>query len=62
MSDTISLRDHTEPCEHGSLWSHFLNVAKSKWWHEPDCVGGRELIFQLQADGVWKEVPPVARR
>lgn len=57
MSETIRVRDHSRPCEHGSLWPHWLEVAKARWWQEPDCLGGRELILRRVGKGVWEEVP-----
>jgi hypothetical protein len=56
MGDTISVRDHRRPCEHGSLWSHAVNPTKAKWWQEPECLGGREMILRSLGDGVWTEV------
>ena len=56
MNDTISVRDHSRPCEHGSLWPHSVNPAQAKWWQEPECLGGREMILRKVGDGVWAEV------
>jgi hypothetical protein len=56
MSDTISVRDHSQPCEHGSLWPHWIERAKAKWWQEPECLGGREMTLLRLSDGVWVEV------
>lgn len=56
MSDTITVHDHSEPCEHGSLWPHWLNAAKARWWHEPDCLGGKAMTLQHCGDGLWSEV------
>jgi hypothetical protein len=56
MSDTISVRDHTRPCEHGSLWPHWINAAEARWWKEPECLGGREMTLRNVGDGVWEEL------
>lgn len=56
MSDTINVRDHSQPCEHGSLWPHWINASKVRWWQEPDCLGGREMTLQRLHDGAWMEV------
>jgi hypothetical protein len=56
MSDTISVRDHSRPCEHGSLWPHWIHPVKARWWQEPDCLGGREMTLQRLREGVWMEV------
>lgn len=55
MNDTITVRDHSRPCEHGSLWSHW-DGRKGKWWQGPDCLGGTEIILQRREDGSWIEV------
>ena len=55
---TISVRDHSRPCKHGSLWPHWFEVRTARWWHEPDCLGGRELILRSRADGAWEVVLP----
>ena len=44
-NDTINVRDHGQPCEHGSLWPHWINTANAKWWQEPECLGGREMLL-----------------
>ena len=56
MDDTIRVRDHSQPCEHGSLWSHWIEASKAKWWQEPDCLGGREMTLRRLDDGLWQEV------
>ena len=56
MSETISVRDHSQPCEHGSLWHHWDEIRAARWWQEPDCLGGREMILRGLDDGVWAEV------
>ena len=56
MSDTISVRDHSQPCEHGSLWHHWFVPSEAKWWQEPDCLGGREMILRRLDDETWVEV------
>ena len=53
---SITVRDHGQPCEHGSLWPHWTNAAKAKWWQEPECLGGKEMILDRVRDGVWREV------
>ncbi len=55
MDETISVRDHSRPCSHGSLWSHW-DGRKGKWWQGPDCLGGREMILRRRDDGAWIEV------
>ena len=55
-NDTISVRDHGRPCEHGSLWPHWINAANAKWWQEPECLGGKEMLLRQVEDGVWEEV------
>jgi hypothetical protein len=55
-SETISVRDHDRPCEHGSLWAHWTNTAKARWWQEPECLGGRAMILRKVDEGVWMEV------
>jgi hypothetical protein len=55
MSDTISVRDHSQPCEHGSLWPHWEHPAQAKWWQEPECLGGREMILRSLGAGMWAE-------
>ena len=56
MSDTISVRDHSHPCQHGSLWPHWITVKDAKWWQQPECLGGREMILRRLREGVWAEV------
>jgi hypothetical protein len=59
MSGTIRVRDHSRPCEHGSLWPHWIgSPTKAKWWQGPDCPGGREMILRRVGDGVWREAEP----
>jgi hypothetical protein len=54
MSDTIRLRDHSRPCEHGSLWPH-TTTTKGRWWRGPECLGGKEVILQRVEEGLWRE-------
>jgi hypothetical protein len=56
MDDTIRVRDHGRPCEHGSLWPHWIHAAEARWWKEPECPGGREMILRRVDDGLWREV------
>ena len=56
MSETISVRDHSRPCEHGSLWHHWKEIKNAKWWQEPECLGGREMILRRVDNGLWEEV------
>lgn len=56
VSETITVRDHNKPCEHGSLWSHWVNAANAKWWQEPECLGGRKMTLQKTSDGTWREI------
>lgn len=58
MEETISVRDHSRPCEHGSLWPHWLDSAKARWWREPECPGGREMTLRRLDDRTWEEVEP----
>lgn len=55
-NDTIIVRDHGLPCEHGSLWPHWINASNAKWWQEPECLGGREMVLRRLDEGVWAEV------
>ncbi|MCJ7726850.1 MAG: hypothetical protein MUP76_10760 [Acidimicrobiia bacterium] len=54
--ETIRVRDHQRPCEHGSLWPHWTEVSKAKWWQEPECLGGKEMILQRLDDRTWVEI------
>ncbi len=56
MSEPITVRDHSLPCEHGSLWPHWTEVSKAKWWQEPECLGGKRMVLQKVEDGVWQEL------
>jgi hypothetical protein len=56
MSETISVRDHSKPCEHGSLWHHWKEIKNAKWWQEPECLGGREMILRRADNGHWEEI------
>jgi len=56
MTSELRLRDHTRPCEHGSLWAHFLETRKGRWWKEPECPGGREIVLERAGEGIWREV------
>lgn len=60
MGERIVLRDHSQPCEHGSLWSHWINVRGARWWHEPEWVGGREIVLERLGNREWREVVPDA--
>ncbi|MBU1227824.1 MAG: hypothetical protein KJ698_11530 [Actinobacteria bacterium] len=55
--DTIRVRDHSRSCEHGRLWPHWITVSNAKWWQEPECLGGTEMILRRLPDGRWEEVP-----
>ncbi len=60
--EIIVVRDHTKPCEHGSLWAHWITVKNAKWWQEPECLGGRGMTLRQLKDGLWQqidEIPPV---
>ena len=52
--ETIRLRDHTRLCEHGSLWPHWDN--RGRWWKQPDCFGGFEVVLRRVGDHLWEEV------
>jgi len=54
--ETVSVRNHQRPCEHGSLWPHWLEAANAKWWQEPECLGGREMILRRLDDHTWAEI------
>lgn len=54
--DTMRLRDHTRLCEHGSLTPHWTTDGKGRWWKEPECYGGREIVLERVDDGLWREV------
>jgi hypothetical protein len=56
VGETISVRDHSRPCEHGSLWAHWPESAKARWWREPDCPGGKEILLRRVGEGMWEEV------
>ena len=56
MSDTISVRDHSQPCEHGSLWPHWFSARQAKWWQTPDCLGGHEMTLRRIYDDIPGEV------
>ena len=58
MTEAITVRDHGEPCEHGSLWPHWIDVVKARWWKEPECLGGREMVLQRIDEATWREVTP----
>jgi hypothetical protein len=62
MAHTISVRDHAVACEHGYLWSHWITVTNAKWWQEPECLGGREMILLDLGGGMWRELPTKAPR
>jgi hypothetical protein len=55
VTDVIRVRDHSEPCEHGSIWAHFEEIRKGRWWKEPDCPGGREMVLESVGDRLWRE-------
>jgi hypothetical protein len=59
MEDTIEVRDHSRPCEHGALWAHW--PRKGRWWREPDCPGGRRMTLRRSDEGIWVEVPGEAK-
>ena len=54
--DQMRVRDHRRPCEHGSRWAHFDEMRKGRWWKEPDCPGGHEIVLERADDGLWREV------
>ncbi len=56
MSETISVRDHSQPCEHGSLFHHWISLKTARWWKEPECLGGKEMTLRRLPDGNWVEV------
>ena len=29
--------------------------SPARWWKEPDCPGGREMILEARGDGTWAE-------
>lgn len=53
---TLRVRDHSRPCEHGALWAHWVHVREAKWWQEPECLGGREMVLRRRDDGLWEEI------
>lgn len=57
--DVLVVRDHTKPCEHGSLWPHWITVKDAKWWQEPECLGGQEMTLKRLEDGMWQQVDQV---
>lgn len=59
MDDTISVRDYSQPCEHGYLWPHWIETTKGKWWQQPDCFGGKKMILRRLPDGLLMEVEAV---
>ena len=60
--NTIRVRDHSRPCEHGSLWHHWEKVSDARWWQEPECLGGKELVLRSAGEGWWREVEVVESR
>ena len=56
MGETISVRDHSRPCEHGSLWHHWTEIKNAKWWQEPECLGGWKMILRRVDNGLWEEI------
>lgn len=56
MRERITVRDHSQTCEHGSLWSHWVTSSKAKWWNEPECLGGRAISLEKVGSRLWKEV------
>ena len=56
MSEAIRVRDHSLPCEHGSLWPHWEKASEAKWWQEPECLGGKEMVLHPVEDGLWREI------
>lgn len=55
--DTVRVRDHARPCEHGRLWPHWITTKNAKWWQEPECLGGMEMILRRRPEGLWEEIP-----
>ena len=62
MSETMRVRDHSRLCEHGSLIPHWITSGKGRWWKEPECYGGREVVLRRVGDGLWQEVEEPAHR
>ncbi len=58
MDDVTTVRDHSKPCEHGSLWPHWIESTEARWWREPECLGGREMTLERVEDRLWREVGP----
>jgi len=56
VSETMRVRDHNQLCEHGSLTPHWITSGKGRWWKEPECYGGREIVLRRDDDGHWMEV------
>jgi hypothetical protein len=56
MAETIEVRDHSRPCEHGSRWSHWEEVRRGRWWKDPDCPGGASMVLSPIGDQTWAEV------
>jgi hypothetical protein len=38
------------------LWPHWEKASEAKWWQEPECLGGKEMILRSAGDGLWQEV------
>ena len=57
----MTVHDHSQPCEHGSLWPHWIVVSEARWWQEPDCLGGKQLTLRRIDERTWEEVdhPPI---
>ncbi len=56
LMDTITVYDHSRTCAHGSLWSHWTEASKAKWWQEPDCLGGHRMTLRRVGDDVWQDI------
>jgi len=40
------------------MWAHFEETRKGRWWKEPDCPGGRQMVLESAGDGLWRETDP----
>ncbi len=58
MIETISVRDHSQPCEHGLLWPHWIDGKKARWWRAPECPGGREMVLRHVEKDLWTSLRP----
>ena len=64
----IPVHDHSRPCEHGSLWPHWISVRDAKWWQEPECLGGVAMTLRRVGLSEWEQIdgeaagPPSSKR